>query len=58
MRRDIITRAVKGEAPLEQKIITVRATVVREQEGVLTVRLEDGFGRAEVVVHKDKTAGV
>jgi hypothetical protein len=38
----------------DQKVTTVQltATVVREQEDVLTVRLSDGFANAEVVVHR------
>ena len=32
--------------------ILIRATVIRSQEGVITAHLEDGFGRAEVVVHE------
>lgn len=38
----------------DQKVTTVRltATVVREQEDVVTVRLSDGFSNQEVVVHR------
>lgn len=39
---------------LENKPVLIRATVIREQDDVLTVRLDDGFASAEVVVHKDK----
>ncbi len=38
---------------MENQIVTIRATVIRQQEDVLTVRLEDGFANAEVPVHKD-----
>jgi hypothetical protein len=33
--------------------IYVKARIIRQQESVLTVRLEDGFSNAEVPVHKD-----
>lgn len=42
---------------MEKEIVTIRAEVIRrEKEGVVTVRLCDGFAGAEVVVHEDNTA--
>lgn len=38
---------------MEKRHVYVLAEVLRAQEGVLTVRLEDGFAQAEVVVHED-----
>ena len=35
------------------KTVLIRAVVVRQQEKILTVRLQDGGGNAEVVVHQD-----
>ena len=43
---------------MENKTVLIRATIIRQQEDVLTVRLEDGFASAEVVVHKDKAAAI
>ncbi|MDD5301460.1 MAG: hypothetical protein PHS14_00010 [Elusimicrobia bacterium] len=33
--------------------VLVKARVIRRDEGVITVKLEDGFGNAEAVFHKD-----
>lgn len=49
MTRAIITPEPQGEN-MDPEYVTIRAQVQHSQEGVLTVRLEDGFGRAEVVV--------
>ena len=35
------------------KTILLRASVVETRYGAITARLEDGFSRIEVVVHKD-----
>lgn len=45
---------------MEPEIVTVRATVIRREEGgqVLTVKLEDGFGHAECIVHADNVAKI
>lgn len=39
---------------MEKKTAMLLGEVVREQGDVLTIRLDDGFGNVEVVVHKDK----
>lgn len=36
---------------MEPRTILIRAVVRSERDGVLTVSLQDGFGRAECVVH-------
>ena len=38
--------------------MNIRATIIREQEKVITVRLDDGFGQAEVQVHKENIVAV
>ena len=38
--------------PLEPRTILVRAVVHTDQSGALTCTLEDGFGRAQVLIHE------
>lgn len=44
---------LKESETLEDKTILVRARVISKQEKTLTVRLVDGFGQTETVVHED-----
>lgn len=37
----------------ENDVVYVRAVVQSQKEGAVIVRLEDGFGRAQAVVHQD-----
>lgn len=37
---------------MKKKFIWVKAEVLHKEEKVLTVRLHDGFGRAQAVVHQ------
>ena len=45
----------QGESAMGAKTVLILGEVVREQGEVLTIKLDDGFGNVEVVVHKDKT---
>lgn len=38
---------------MTERFVYIKARVVREQDHVLTVRLEDGFANAEASIHKD-----
>lgn len=38
---------------MNDKTILIRARVISKQEKTYTVRLEDGFGNTETVVHQD-----
>lgn len=46
-------RSRKGDPPLEPKTVLIRAIVHDDRDGALFVKLIDGFGQAECVVHKD-----
>jgi hypothetical protein len=48
----MIPPKTKGE-PVNKRYILIKAEVLSQEEKVLNVRLEDGFGNAMVVVHKD-----
>lgn len=56
----MITTEPQGENLLENdEYVMVKAKVVRRNEredSVVTVKLVDGFGNAECVVHKDFTS--
>jgi hypothetical protein len=54
MPRANIMPESQGEPLLEKNdIVLIKARYVRQAEGVLTLKLIDGFGNAEVVAHID-----
>ena len=44
----------RKELILEKKFVLIKAEYIRHDEGVVTLKLVDGFGNAEVVADKDK----
>lgn len=45
--------AYKESETLNQKTILIRAVVTHKNDQILTVKLEDGGGNAEVVIRED-----